>query len=64
MAVQISGEGWTVGQLGYSYFANTAPGLSLAYGPGLLQVGQWAGIRRACSQGAVEEPASTKIKVV
>lgn len=38
VTVSISGEGWTVNQLSFAYFANTAPALSLAYGPGLLQV--------------------------
>jgi hypothetical protein len=38
VSVQIGGEGWTVNQLVFSYFANTAPKLCLAFGPGLLQV--------------------------
>lgn len=37
VAVQIGGEGWTVNPLAFSFFANTAPSLCLAYGPGLLQ---------------------------
>ncbi len=34
--VDISGEGWTVNKVGFSFFANTCPGFCLAYGPGLL----------------------------
>ncbi|KAK9867723.1 hypothetical protein WJX84_004647 [Apatococcus fuscideae] len=34
--VNISGEGWTVNKLQFSYFANTAARFCMAYGPGLL----------------------------
>lgn len=34
--VNISGEGWTVNKLQFSYFANTAARYCMAYGPGLL----------------------------
>lgn len=37
VSLQIGGEGWTVNELEFSYFANTAPSLCLAYGPGLFQ---------------------------
>jgi len=34
--VSISGEGWTVNKIRFSYFANTAARNCIAYGPGLL----------------------------
>jgi dynein heavy chain len=34
--VSISGEGWTVNRLGFTYYANTAARNCLAFGPGLL----------------------------
>ncbi len=37
--VCISGEGWTVNKVRYSYFANTAARNCLAFGPGLLEKG-------------------------
>lgn len=34
--VGISGEGWTVNKIQFTYFANTSAKNCLAYGPGLL----------------------------
>ena len=34
--VNISGEGWTVNKIQFTYFANTSAKNCLAYGPGLL----------------------------
>ncbi len=37
--VSISGEGWTVNKIRYTYFANTSARSCIAYGPGLLEKG-------------------------
>lgn len=37
LQVSISGDGWTVNKMRFSYFANTAARNCLAFGPGLLE---------------------------
>jgi dynein heavy chain len=37
--VSISGEGWTVNRVKFTYFANTSARSCIAYGPGLLEKG-------------------------
>jgi len=42
--VSISGEGWTVNKVKFTYFANTSARNCIAYGPGLLQSGGVYGV--------------------
>ena len=42
LQVNINGEGWTVNEVTFSYFANTSARNCMAYGPGVLpEVGFW-----------------------